>query len=576
MKLKCVEYVEETEKQGAEQAERVKEATAEQKDSWLKIRVSGGEFILSRCSTKAYGEVVIPEGVKRIDDEAFSSCVNVTSVVIPQSVLGIGKRVFDWCYNLESIIVAEGNARYDSRENCNAIIETESGTLIAGCKDTIITDSVTGIGEYAFFCRFYLSSVTFPEKVSHIDDGAFQGCDGLESVTIPGNVKSVGVAAFSGCLNLVSVSLNDGMMSIGEAAFSGCERLKSIEIPGSVTNIGNGAFSGCNITSITVASDNTTYDSRGNCNAIIETASNTLIAGCGNTVIPESVTGIGDAAFSCCNGIEKVKIPKNVKSIGELAFVNCRNLVSVHIPDGVTTIGANAFAGYSDIKSISIPASVTSIGENAFNVGSGLKTIKVAAGNKKYDSRNNCNAIIETKSGTLLTGCNRTVIPEGVKIIAQEAFSGCKDLKDVIIPDSVTSIGNSAFQLCTSLSEIKIPNSVTYLGDGAFCMCFNITSVSIGRGVTEIKDDTFYDCSNLKSLILSKSVTHIGDDAFGNCKELAQIECLANKVPKIKGNTFPPRHRKIMLCVPESAVEAYGADKHWSKFESVIPIKFVK
>ncbi len=303
----------------------------------------------------------IPNSVTNICSVAFRGCSTLTSINIPNSVTNIFNSAFNGCSSLENISVASNNTNYDSRNNCNAIIETATNTLIAGCKNTTIPNSVTSIGDMAF------------------------GGSGLTTISIPNSVTS-----------------------IGSSAFSGCSSLTSINIPNSVTTIDGWAFLGCSgLASISVVSDNPKYDSRNNCNAIIETATNTLIAGCMNTTIPNSVTSIGDEAFS-----------------------NCSSLTSINIPNSVTTIGDMAFEGCSGLTNISIPNSVTSIGDHTFYSCSSLTSISVASDNPKYDSRNNCNAIIETATNTLIAGCMNTTIPKSVTSINEE-FLDCPSLKDV-------------------------------------------------------------------------------------------------------------------------------------------------
>ena len=206
-----------------------------------------------------------------------------------------------------------------------------------------------------------------------------------------------------------------------------------------------------------VESENPKYDSRNNCNAIIETASNTLIAGCKATIIPNSVTSIGNRAFERCSALTSIDIPYGVTSIGNHAFDDCSNLTSVTIPNSVTSIGDYAFSDCS-LTSVTIPNSVTSIGKYAFVDCPNLASIVVESGNPNYDSRNDCNAIIETASNTLIAGCKNTIIPNNVTNIGKRAFYGCSGLTSVIIPNSVTSIGNFAFYNCSGLTSVTALN----------------------------------------------------------------------------------------------------------------------
>ncbi len=190
-------------------------------------------------------------------------------------------------------------------------------------------------------------------------------------------------------------------------------------------------------------------------NAIIETASNTLITGCKNTIIPNSVTSIGLSAFEGCSGLTSVVIPNSVTSIGREAFWCCYNLQSITIPSSVTNIGKEAFHGCSS------PTSIT-----------------VEKGNICYDSRNDCNAIIETKSNKLIFGCKNTIIPNSVTSIDDYAFFSCYRLTSITIPNSVTSIGYHAFENCFGMKSVYIPNSVTNIGNGAFIYCRGLTSIT--------------------------------------------------------------------------------------------------
>ena len=281
---------------------------------------------------------------------------------------------------------------------------------------------VTSIGDWAFYDRSSLTSVTIGDGVTSIGDWAFEGCSSLTSVTIGDGVTSIGGGAFRSCSSLISVSIGDGVTFIGDWAFEGCSSLTSVTIPDSVTSIGVGAFGDCNgLTSISVDLQNQAYHSAGNC--LIETQSKTLIAGCETSVIPAdgSVTSIGESAFDDCVSLKSITIPDSVTSIGDRAFWRCRSLTSITIPDSVTSIGESAFYNCDGLTSIVIPDSITSIGDWAF--GDCLRLTSVAIGN-------------------------------GVTSIGDWAFHGCSSLTSITIPDSVTSIGDSAFYSCDSLETV--------------------------------------------------------------------------------------------------------------------------
>ena len=289
--------------------------------------MSIGRYAFNNCSSLT--SITIPNSVTSIGDHAFRYS-SLTSITIPESVTSIGDGAFYWCQSLESIVVEQGNVTYDSRENCNAIIETASNTLIIGCKNTTIPNSVTSIGEDAFFDCQNLNSIVIPNSITNIGESAFGGCISLASITIPNSVIDIGEWAFGECISLASCTIGNGVRSIGYATFYSCISLTSITIPKSVTNIGEFAFGACYaLTSISIENGNTQYDSRDNCNAIIETATNTLIAGCQNTIIPNSVTSIGDDAFHACFTLTSITIPNSVTSIGSEAFVSCESLTTV-------------------------------------------------------------------------------------------------------------------------------------------------------------------------------------------------------------------------------------------------------
>ena len=202
-------------------------------------------------------------------------------------------------------------------------------------------------------------------------------------------------------------------------------------------------------------------------------------SGLTSVTIPNSVTSIQYGAFWGCSGLTSVTIPNSVTSIGNGAFEACSGLTSVTIPNSVTSIGNGAFKACSGLTSVTIPNSVTSIGGGAFEECTGLNSIKVGNGNTVYDSRNNCNAIIETSTNILIGGCKNTIIPNSVTSIGDYAFLGCSGMTSVTIPNGVTSIGYMAFYACIGLTSVTIPNNVTSIGDWAFSGCSGLTSVKV-------------------------------------------------------------------------------------------------
>ena len=308
------------------------------------------------------GDIVIPDSVTynavtycvtSIAEWAFENCVNMTSITISNTITRIGDKAFAFCSGLSSIIVGTNNIMYDSRENCNAIIETANDKLVLGCKNSVIPNSVINIGDWAF-----------------------EYCSGLTSITIPNSVLYIGFRAFASCRGLSSITIPNSVLFIGYSAFAYCSGLSSVIIPSSVISIGNSAFENCgNLSSIIVEQGNIIYDSRDNCNAVIETETNTLVLACKTTVIPNSVTAIGYGAFQGCANLNSITIPNSITRIGEYAFYGCEGLTSISLPNSVKSIESGAFSSCLNLASVTIPNSVTDIGEWAFAYCSSLASI---------------------------------------------------------------------------------------------------------------------------------------------------------------------------------------------------------
>lgn len=333
--------------------------------------VSIGSQAFYKCDITS---ITLPEGIESLSDNCFYGCSKLTSISIPKSVTSIyqatfsGCTCFNGCASLTSIKVDEDNPVYDSRGNCNAIIETATNTMIAGCQQTRIPNSVTALGHNCFFGCSGLTDITIPEGVTSIGSLCFYNCTSLTSLTIPGSVTTLGDYCFDGCSALTSLTIPEGVTTVGAGCFVRCSSLASIAISRTVTSFGSSCFSSCNsLAEVKVDERNPVYDSRENCNAVIKTATNTLIAGCKQTVIPSSVTTLGDYCFSACQSLTSITLPEGVTSLGNSCFEECWGLASVTLPESLASLGWRCFNFCRSLTSITLPKNMTSLGDYCFN-----------------------------------------------------------------------------------------------------------------------------------------------------------------------------------------------------------------
>lgn len=307
-----------------------------------------GDYAFEGCSSLK--TIIIPKYVSEMGSKVFSGCTNLESIRISASVSKIGSRMFAGCPNLKSIVVEEGNEKYDSRENCNAIVETATNTLVCGTENSTIPSTITAIGSSAF-AETGLKNCVIPEGVTSIQNVAFENCQNLESVTLPQSLKRLGSRVFANS-GLTSVVIPEGITWLSDGTFTGCKNLETVTLPTTLETIEYNAFSNSGLTSIfipkgvtsisstsfnycgklstiSVSDENTTYDSRNNCNAIIQTATNQILRGTSNTIIPNTATSIGDNAFNDINSLTSIVIPESVTSIGQYAFRFCNSLAEV-------------------------------------------------------------------------------------------------------------------------------------------------------------------------------------------------------------------------------------------------------
>ena len=442
----------------------------------------------SRCTQiKRYGFekcvgmeiIIVSDSVTEIDDCGIYKCEDLKKIVIGNSVKIIKQEGIMDCENLSDLSVSEDNKVYDSRGNCKAIIETLTNTLIKGCSNTVIPNSVTTIGDSSFMGCKGLNDIKIPNSVTTIGNNAFKGCEKLTSIEIPDSVTTIGASAFSST-SLTEIIIPKSVTKIEASLLWGCRQLTEVNLPDSLTSIGYSTFRFC--------------------------------SGLTSIIIPASVNQIGDDAFYGCTNMISISIPDQVTEIGSYAFYGCESLTTIRIPDQVTTIGAGAFSGCDSLTEIHIPDSVMKIERQAFDSCCNLKRIVVSEGNKVYDSRDNCNAIIETSTNKIIRGCENTIIPSTVTAIEEYAFTSAIGLKEINL-DSITEIGRDAFEGCTGLTSIKIPKSVTKIEKGTFKSCRGLVEVIIPDSVEFVGDYAFTN-GTLKSVTVPNPDTIVSKEAF--------------------------------------------------------------
>ena len=548
-----------------------------------------------------FTKVTIGDNVSSIGSYAFNGC-SFTSITIPENVVSIGDNVFKGCSSLTSIAFPE-----DSK------LASIGGAAFRDCSSlTSITipESVTSIGDYAFYFCTNLTSVTIPEdsKLTSIGSYAFGSCSSLASITIPENVTSMGDYAFYFCTNLASVTIPEDskLTSIGTYAFGSCSILTSIAIPEGVTSIGSGAFSGCSsLTSITIPTNS-------------------------------KLTSIGVGAFrDCVRLVGTINLPGGITSIEERTFEGCSSLTSITIPESVTSIGDGAFSAVkevflkpttppelissfliSDYTILNVPAGAyddycsatywTDMAANITNNDICVKNLTLAASDSKSSLQvaigdDNLKYVTDlTISGTInsydfmimrnkmpllrhlnlkdasivynayehytgyhtddnvfpgygLYNCKlyTLVCPTNITSVGYRALDSNKRLSEVTLFEGVTSIGQTAFQFCLGLTTITIPESVKSIEVAAFYKCSNLTSITFLNGVPSIGDRAFYECSSLASISFLEGTVSIGNQTFYGCTALENV-VLPPTVKTISNNAFQNCSKLKEIRIPSS------------------------
>lgn len=440
---------------------------------------------------------------------------------------------------------------------------------------------------------------TIPSNVKEIAEGAFYRIPGLKKVVIPGSVKVIGKNAFAHNSTLEKLTIGNGVEVISENAFSGCSSLTDIDVPDSVKEIKSGAFAYCSSLRHIKLSKNITY------------IANSLFYSCANLnelIIPNKVTAINGTAFAHCRSLTSINIPESVSSIVS-AFYNNTSLTNIEIdknnnyfkfensilmtkdnkkiitifpsaitsnvltiPEGVETLGATGIIPVNNtITKIELPASITSLAPSTLIACSALNEISVDVLNTKYKA---VNGNLYSQDGKTLylwvnKNTNSIVVPEGVEIIDQSAFSGFKNVINVTFPGTLKTIKAHVFNGCNKITSINIGKDVSSIHP-LFTYGSGITEVNIDSnnehymvqdgtlfskdqktlivafikrinyevpyGVEIISNYAFHNHNTMESIILPPTIKEIGE-SFNICSSLTTID-IPSSIEKISTNCF--------------------------------------
>ena len=436
-----------------------------------------------------------------------------TDIVIPSSILGaygdyavtkIGAAVFEENLNLKSITIPDSVTMISDGAFAKCYYAT---SLDLGKGVEVI--GVEAFMDFGLFAEESAGTLVLPDSLTTIYQNAFYISNFEGELVLPDSLTDMKWGAFTGCDGFTSIHFGSGLTKIPNKAFQECFGLTgNLEIPSTVTTIGAEAFKmhpehASDITSVT---------------------------------LPATLTGIGDEAFKDCAKLTAVSIPSSVTIFGTGVFAGCTALTDLTLQDGLTVIGEEAFKDCTGLKTLVIPATVTSFGKSSFagcewlenlTFGDGLTTIGVLAFNKCIRLHSVTIPDSVTKIDTrAFDGCNNlwtVTFGSGLKTIGEGAFQECSGLRAADIPDSVTTLGTHAFNKCYSLAELKIGSGITSIGSTTFQYCILLSSVTIPNGVTSIGDWAFYGCEGLKSLTLPSTLKSVGKLAFYNCYRLPSL-----------------------------------------------------
>ena len=583
------------------------------------------------------------EKVECVEDNAFMGCTELKSLSLPQNISTIGYNAFKDCTKLESANIKGFVMGEGMFSGCTSLSEVHlsdgiteiSKNAFVGCSNLtsiIIPNSVTCIGEYAFSDCIALKDFALLKKLESIKECAFLNCTALETMNFPESLTTIGQAAFKDCISLKSIAIPQNVNiptshhSMYESPFKGCTSLEKVTVEGEsfgdwfknntsvkelhfgslLSTISQSDLDGCTgIESITVAEDNAKYDSRDNCNAIIETANNSLIIGCKTSKIPESVVAIESNAFKGCTGLTEIVIPKGIATLGSYAFSGCTGLkdifsyikrldeisysyinllgeisyslrsgevfptdvlssATLHVPYGMAAVyKENTSWSFTNIVEMDGTPDETTFITFADEATKG-RCLNYWDYNRdgeiSIDEANNVTEIPSYFSEGKISQFDEIKYFPNITSIKMSAFKDCSKLTSLTIPSNISIIAESAFSGCSSLSTIAIPGSVTTIGESAFSNCSSLQQIDLPENLSTIGNRAFYG-AGLTKMTIPASVIYIGENA------LTGLYIYSNMQSPTEGTwNVAPTPSEIILYVPEESIEAYKAAYGWRDF----------
>ena len=526
-------------------------------------------------------EIIVEEGVRSIPERAFEYLINVKEITIPTTVRSIGCYLFSYNSALETVNYNAIDCNsYNAFQDCDKLTTVNIGEEVTSispymfelCRNLEYVNfggNVEFIGQEAFYCTkwdenirncadgemvyvdkvlycsnnvsgdvtikngtksiYYdvfnnytyssnVTSVSIPDSVVFIGDGAFSHCYNLKTVKMSSNIEHIGNYAFNSCSNMNSVDLGNKLTFLGEGAFNYCSSIKSLTIPSGVKEIFRDTFSGCSqLTDVTLNEglehicEYAFYSNKSlqsiKIPSTVEEISYEAFgeSGLKKVELNEGLESISDYVFTYCEQLESINFPSTLKTIGYQAFYRCISLKKLELNEGLERMGNYAFNTCSSIESVVIPSTLESIGSEAFSYCTSLKNLTIREGVNS----------IGDYSFYACSALESVVLPSTIEMIDYSAFSYCSALKNVTLNEGLTYIGSSAFY-GTAIESIVIPSTLTEIYYGIFTNCANLKSVTLKEGLVDICDGSFQGCTSLKEILIPSTVTNIGSNVFNN------------------------------------------------------------